>query len=318
MQDFIFSVNATIPIFIVIMMGYILKQRKILTEEFANVANKLVFEICLPLLLFRDLASTDILSDFDWKFVVYCMAVTTISFFGIWGFAKLFLKDKGIIGAFVQASFRGSAAVLGIAFIQNIYGDAGMAPLMIVGAVPLFNIYSVIVLTFEAEKQNNTGKENAKKAIINIGKNPIILGIAAGVVGSILNVYSSMPVILDKTINNIAILATPLALLSIGVGFEARNVLKKVKPTVIAVVIKLIVLVGIFLPIAITLGFRDQKLIAILIMLGAPSTPTCYIMAKNMGNDGVISSSIIVATTIISSITLTAWVYILKVTGMMG
>lgn len=318
MQDFIFSVNATIPIFIVIMMGYILKQRKILTEEFANVANKLVFEICLPLLLFRDLASTDILSDFDWKFVVYCMAVTTISFFGIWGFAKLFLKDKGIIGAFVQASFRGSAAVLGIAFIQNIYGDAGMAPLMIVGAVPLFNIYSVIVLTFEAEKQNNTGRENAKKAIINICKNPIILGIVAGVVGSILNVYSSMPVILDKTINNIAILATPLALLSIGVGFEARNVLKKVKPTVIAVVIKLIVLVGIFLPIAITLGFRDQKLIAILIMLGAPSTPTCYIMAKNMGNDGVISSSIIVATTIISSITLTAWIYILKVTGMMG
>lgn len=318
MQDFIFSVNATIPIFIVIMMGYILKQRKILTEEFANVANKLVFEICLPLLLFRDLASTDILSDFDWKFVVYCMAVTTISFFGIWGFAKLFLKDKGIIGAFVQASFRGSAAVLGIAFIQNIYGDAGMAPLMIVGAVPLFNIYSVIVLTFEAEKQNNTGRENAKKAIINICKNPIILGIVAGVVGSILNVYSSMPVILDKTINNIAILATPLALLSIGVGFEARNVLKKVKPTVIAVVIKLIVLVGIFIPIAITLGFRDQKLIAILIMLGAPSTPTCYIMAKNMGNDGVISSSIIVATTIISSITLTAWIYILKVTGMMG
>lgn len=316
MQNFMFSINATIPIFIVIIIGYILKERKILNNEFADVANKLVFQICLPVLLFRDLASTDIIGTFDLKFVLFCMIATTISFFGIWGLARIFLKDKSIIGAFVQASFRGSAAVLGIAFIQNIYGDAGMAPLMIVGAVPLFNIYSVIVLTFEGMEQTGSGKANARKAIMNICKNPIILGILIGIAGSVCNVYAHIPPILDKTINNIAVLATPLALLSIGVAFEGRKALTKIKPTIAATILKLVALTVIFLPIAIGLGFRDQKLIALLVMLGAPSTPTCYIMAKNMKNDGVISSSIIVTTTIVSSVTLTGWIYILKATGM--
>lgn len=316
MQNFLFSINATMPVFSVMIIGYILKCRKILSEQFNLEINKLVFQVCMPVLLFRDLASTDIIGEFDMKFIVFCMAATTISFCAIWGMARVFIKDKQIIGAFVQASFRGSAAVLGIAFTQNIYGNAGMAPLMIIGAVPLFNIYSIIVLTFEGVGQKQQGKENVKKALINICKNPIILGIIAGILGSVFRVYDYMPSILDKTINSIASITTPLALLTIGVGFDGRKALTKLKPTFAATFLKLVLLSSIFLPIAVAMGFRNEKLIALLIMLGAPSTPTCYIMAKGMKHDETISLCIIVVTTILSSITLTAWIYILKITGM--
>ena len=72
----------------------------------------------------------------------------------------------------------------------------------------------------------------------------------------------------------------------------------------------------IFFPFAITFGFRGSELVAILIMLGSPTTVTCYIMAKNMGNDEVLSSSIVVMATLLSSVTLTGWIFVLKVMGL--
>ena len=102
-------------------------------------------------------------------------------------------------GAFVQASFRSSAAVMGLAFIQNMYGSSAMGPLMIVSAVPLYNIFSVIVLTFEgAHSGEGDPKQKVKDACINIAKNPIILGILAGLVVGLLGI--DFPVIVDKTV----------------------------------------------------------------------------------------------------------------------
>ena len=314
MDNFIFSINATVPIFLVIVIGYLLKQCNILDDHFATVANRFNFKITLPVLLFKDLASADILGNFDGTYVVFCMVVTSICFWSIWGLAKLLMKDKTIVGAFVQASFRGSAAVLGIAFIQNMYGTSGMAPLMILGAVPLYNIYSVVVLTFESEHKGDGSQ--IKTALINIVKNPIIIAIVLGLLGSVLHVFEFMPQIFTKTVNSIASLATPLALITIGVGFEGRRALAKIKPTLVASFIKLILLPMIFLPIAEYMGFREQKMIALLIMLGAPTTVSAYIMAKNMDNDGVLTSSIVVVTTLLSSITMTWWIYYLRTRGL--
>jgi predicted permease len=224
------------------------------------------------------------------------------------------MKDNTMKGSFIQGSFRGSAAILGIAFIQNMYSNAGMGPLMIVAAVPLYNIFSVIVLTFKAKSATSgMSRHNIKKACINILKNPIIIGIVLGLPFSILNI--TFPPILDKTISSVAQTATPTALITIGAGFEGRKAIKKIKPTVISTFIKLILQAVLFLPVAIWMGFRNQELIAILIMLASPSTVSCYIMAKNMDNDEVLSSSIIVLTTVLSSVTLTAWIFILRWMG---
>ncbi len=318
MNNLLFSLNATLPVFLMMVLGYILNHLKILSPEFVRNSNTLNFKVTLPVLLFLDISSANIRSTWDTSYVLFCALSTTISFFAIWGLTKLFSKDKSITGAFVQASFRSSAAVLGVAFIQNMYGNAGMAPLMIIGTVPLFNIYSVIVLTFEANSQQMKAgrKEKLKAAFLNIAKNPIILGILAGIAFSLLPIH--LPSIIDKTLSNIAALATPLALLALGAGFEGRKALAKINPTLAASAIKLILLPAIFIPIACLLGFRDEKLVALLIMLASPTTVSCYIMAESMDNDGVLTSSVIVATTFLGAFTLTAWIFLLRVMNLIA
>ena len=315
MADFIFSLNATLPIFLIMVLGWFLMRIGLFNKEFNKVADKYVFKVALPVLLFKDIATADIRSDFNLTFVLFCMITTTIMFLAIWGLSYIFIKDKTQVGAFAQASARGSAAVLGIAFINNIYGNSGMAPLMIVSAVPLYNILSVIILTFSADMGKGVNKgENIRKACLNVIKNPIIIGIFLGLPFSIFGI--SIPQIPLKAVTSIAQTATPIALLVVGAGFEGAKAIKKIKLTAIATFIKLVFLPLIFFPFAIAFGFRGSELVAILIMLGSPTTVTCYIMAKNMGNDEVLSSSIVVMATLLSSVTLTGWIFVLKVMGL--
>ena len=110
-------------------------------------------------------------------------------------------------------------------------------------------------------------------------------------------------------------MASPLALIAIGAGFEGKKALGKLKPAVVATLIKLVGLASVFLPVAVWLGFRDQKLLALIIMLGSPTTPTAYIMAKNMHGDDMLSSSVIVLTTLLSAVTLTVWIFLMRYLG---
>lgn len=311
MDSFIYSLNATVPVFLVMIIGNFLHRIGMIDKHFSNIADKFVFKVCLPCMLFSSLSTTNIRKHFDGAFIGFCFLTTLISVISIWVLAKLLLKDKTMVGSFVQCSYRSSAAILGIAFIQNIYGTAQMAPLMIIGSVPLYNIFAVIILTLESNSaQKQDTKLRIKTACIGILKNPIIIGIFLGLVASFFNV--SLPHMLDKTIQNLSVMASPLALISIGASFEGRKAIAKIKPTLAASFIKLAGLAAIFLPIAIYLGFRDQKLIAIIIMLASPCTPTSYIMAKNLDNDATLASSIVVMTTLLSSLTLTGWIFLTR------
>lgn len=314
MSDFIFSINVTIPIFLVMVMGWVLRQTGMLNDNFVTVANKFNFKVTLPFLLFRDISGVNIWEAFDLRFVLYCAIVSSLCFWAIWGGVKLFLKDRTLRGAFVQASFRSSVAVMGMAFISNIYGTSAMGPLMIIGAVPLYNIYSVIVLTFEAEEEGTRNTGRIKEACVNILQNPIIISIFLGLAAALLQL--DFPVLVDKTVNSVAQMATPLALIGLGAGYEGRKALAKMKPTLWASAIKLILQPLIFVPVAAWMGFTGEKMIAILIMLAAPSTPSCYIMAKSMKNDGILTASIVVMTTLLAAFTLTGWIYILRRLGL--
>ena len=317
MENFIYSINVTFPIFLVMVIGYFLKQIGMINDNFVTVANRFNFKVTLPFMLFRDIAGVDIREVFDLKYVLFCALVSTACFWLIWGGVKLFLKDKSMRGAFVQASFRSSAAVMGLAFIQNIYGTSAMGPLMIVSAVPLYNIFSVIVLTFEANDSTGIDKKaKIRQAGINICKNPIILSILAGLIVGLLGIQ--FPTLVNKTVSNVAQMATPLALITIGAGFEGRKALAKIAPTMAASMIKLVLQPLVFLPVAAWMGFSGEKMIAILIMLASPTTPSCYIMAKSMNNDEVLTASVIVTTTLMAAFTLTGWIFLLKTLGYIG
>ena len=313
MDNLIFSLNATVPIFLMMLLGLLFRKIGWIDEVFASKMNKFVFLVPLPVLLFEDLATVDFAEVWDMKFVLFCFGATLISI--VIAAAVSFLwKDRSIQGEFIQASYRSSAALLGIAFIQNIYGDAGMAPLMIIGSVPLYNVMAVVVLSFFQPERKKLDRQvwiNTLKGIIT---NPIILGIIAGLLWSALRL--PIPSILEKTVSNIGAVATPMGLMAMGATFDIRKAFGKAKPAVAASVMKLVGFAALFLPLAVWLGFRREQLVAILIMLGSATTVSCYVMARNMGHEGVLTSSTVMLTTMCSAFTVTGWLYILRSLGL--
>lgn len=313
MENLIFSLNATIPIFLMMLLGMLFRKLGWMDEVFAAKMNKFVFLVPLPVLLFEQLATVDFSEVWDIKFILFCFVVTAISI-TISTLISLLWKDRSIKGEFIQATYRSSAALLGIAFIQNIYGTVGMAPLMIIGSVPLYNIMAVVVLSVFKPGNNSFDKALVKKTLKGIVTNPIIIGIVAGFVWSALKL--PMPLILHKTVSSIGATATPMGLMSMGATFEMKKATSKMKPTLVAVFMKLIGFCAIFLPVAAMLGFRNEQLIAILVMLGSATTVSSFVMARNMGHEGTLSSGVIMMTTLLSAFTLTMWLDVLRSFGL--
>ena len=313
MENLIFSLNATIPIFLMMLLGMLFRKLGWMDEVFAAKMNKFVFLVPLPVLLFEQLATVDFSEVWDIKFILFCFVVTAISI-TISTLISLLWKDRSIKGEFIQATYRSSAALLGIAFIQNICGTARMAPLMIIGSVPLYNIMAVVVLSVFKPGNNSFDKALVKKTLKGIATNPIIIGIVAGFVWSALKL--SMPSILHKTVSSIGATATPMGLMSMGATFEMKKATSKMKPTLVAVFMKLVGFCAVFLPVAAVLGFRNEELIAILVMLGSATTVSCFVMARNMGHEGTLSSGVIMMTTLLSAFTLTMWLDVLRSFGL--
>lgn len=312
MSNLIFSLNATLPLFLMMMLGYLLRRIGYVDARGTAQMNRLVFRVFLPALLFLDLAKEDFRAIWDGQMVLFCFVVTILSIL-IATMLSLIAKERGERGEIIQGAFRSGAATLGIAFILNIYDSATAVALMIIGSVPLYNVCAVIILSLTAGQKSGSRKELLRKTAYNLVTNPIILAIALGMFWSVLRL--PMPGILNKSVTYLGNVASPLALIVLGSEFEFRAASAKWKEIAVASFAKLILFCVVFLPFAVWLGFRDEKLVAILIMLGSGTTTSSFIMAKNMGHEGVISSSVVMITTLLMSFTMTFWLFLLRSKG---
>lgn len=313
MENLSFCLNATVPIFILMILGFFFMKTGIFTESFTKTMNSFVFKVTLPVLVFQDLSQEDFVAVWDGKYVLFCFLVTLLSITLAIGTSFL-LKDRSMQGEFAQAAYRSSAALLGIGFIQNIYGTSGMAPLMIIGTVPLYNVMAVFILSFLKPGRGKLDKKLLLDTLKGIVTNPIILGIVIGMVWSLLEI--PQPLIMEKAVKYVANLATPLGLMALGASFDYKKAFNALKPALCASGMKLILFCMLFLPFAVKMGFTHDKLVAILVMLGSPTTVSCFVMAKNMEHEGTLSSSTIMITTFFSAFTLTIWLYVLRVMGL--
>ena len=165
------------------LLGVFFRKVGLMDGRFVNQMNQFVFKAALPVLLFEDLAGSDFFHVWDTRFVLFCFGATLAEIL-LAGCVSLLLKDKNLRGEFIQSCYRSSAALLGIAFIKNIYGNAGMAPLMIIGSVPLYNTIAVLILSFTRPGQKNLSKGVLKDTLKGVCTNPIILGVLAGMIWS--------------------------------------------------------------------------------------------------------------------------------------
>ena len=154
----------------------------------------------------------------------------------------------------------------------------------------------------------------AKETVKGILTNPIILGIAGGMLLSVCHV--PQVTIVSKTVHNLTSLATPLGLMAMGGSFEGEKAIGQIRPALGATFLRLAGIAMIALPLAALSGLRNEQMVGALVVAGSSSAVSCFIMAKNMGHEGTLTSSVVMLTTLGSAFTMTAWLYVLRCFGL--
>ena len=312
----IFSLNATMPVFLLMALGIILRRIGVVDAAFASRLNMFVFCVALPVLLFRDISSVDLAQEWDARFVLDCALITLASIVFACA-ASVFVKSRATRGEFIQGAYRSSVAILGVALMQNIYGSSQAAAMMIIGVVPLYNAAAVAILAVCAD-DSRAKRKGARAMLLGVTRdivtNPIIVGIAAGLLWAALRL--PMPEAAGKAVDAIAGLATPLGLVAMGAMADFRRMREEAGASLGASVIKLFGLCAVFLPVCVALGYRGEELMALLFMLGSATTVSSFVMARNMGYEGAVSSAIVMITTLGSVFSLTVWIYLLRCLGL--
>ncbi len=316
MENLLFTLNAILPIILPILLGYGLKRLHFFSDIFLTEANKLVFKVLIPILLFSNLYLAD-LTQINWAFVGYA-ALAIIVLFLIGMIVVIFIPNRKQKGVVLQAAFRSNYAIIGIPLATALGGAVAGAEASVVAAVsvPLFNILAVVALSIYDHEEGQ--KISVKNILFKIVTNPLILGVFCGlVVCGITMGINSVPgndvvgflneylKFIPDTISTLGKMATPLALIVLGGKFEFKAVKALWRQITVAVALRLVIAPTLFLIIAYFLGFKGSTQFAILIALFAsPIAVSSAPMAAQMGQDEELAGQIVVWTSALSAFSL--------------
>jgi predicted permease len=310
MDNIIISLNVIIPLFIAIMLGYFIKRIGLIDKNTVKVMNNVTFNTFFPILVFSNVYNTSLEGNFDGKLMFFAIISILVIFISVCIIIPLIEQDNKRRGVLIQTIFRSNFILFALPITISLFGEksSGVASLLIAVVIPVFNFLAVVVLEiFRGEGIH------IKKIIKGIVTNPLILGCFAGMIGILLGI--KLPYILQKSVDDLSKVATPLALVILGASFKFDRIKKYKKQLIIGVVGRLILVPCIFMPIAVILGFRGVELTAIMVMLSAPTAVSSYTMAEQMEADGELAGQLVVLTSAISIITMFLWIFLIKQYG---
>ena len=324
LNDFLYAFNGVMPIFVVAFVGYILKQKNFLTDEFVKVADKLVFRVMLPCLLFTNVAYTNMssITKEDLTLMIFVVAAAFTLVIGLCIVVPLFVKDKAKCGAFIQGVFRSNVAFLGIPFAINLFGEQGgaLASMVLAVIVPAYNVYAVAVLCiFNPEKENDNISLGGqiKKILVGIIKNPLIIAIVLALPFGILGIGDKIPSFVEDSIAYFSKASTTLALITIGATFKISELRGRIALATVATIIKTVILPASFMTLThFAFGFSGVHLGVIMIVFGTPTAISSYIMAKNMHSDASLANQIVLLSTLCSMFTIFLFSFMLRRMGL--
>ncbi len=307
MENFVLSLEIVLPLFIVMAVGYACKQTKLITEESAKQMNGLAFRVFLPVLLCKNIYTSSLDSLKDPTVFIFAGVGIVLMFLALMFVIPCWEKDERKCGAIIQAAFRSNYAYFGIPLVQAIFpgGDTSVTSLLVVIVVPMFNVLAVVVL-----EVFRGGKANLTSIIKKILTNPLIIGSLAGLV--ILLTGIRIPTILQKPIDDLSKVASPLALFLLGASINFSKTGAHVKQLAMAVLGKLVVFPLIAVALGALMGMRGVELASLLIIFGAPTAVNSAVMAQQMGSDADLATEAVVFTTAFSALTVFLFVFVLK------
>ena len=312
LDDLLFSANVVVPIFLLIMLGYVLTRIKLWDAHFLKVANEVCFKCFLPVLLFHNVASANIFEVFNGKLIIYaCLCAC-----GLCGvlflIVPLFIKDKKRRGVMIQGTFRSNFLLFGVPLGLSIGGASGSVLAAVVAAfyVPVINMLSVISLYAFSDAEN----KSLKSALIGIIKNPLVIGGVSGLVFSLIRnrIGFEIPVMLDTTLVNIKSIATPFAFLILGGDLKFGNMLRNIKVSIFSVVGRIILIPAIMIPVSYLLGFDQLEMAILIAVFATPNAVSSYAMARNYEADHELAGEIITLSTLFSIFTIFVFITIAK------
>ena len=315
LTDLLFSANVIVPIFLLIMLGYVLTRLKVWDAHFLKIANNVCFKVLLPVLLFYNVASANIFEIFDGKLILY-VCLCAISICGLlFLIVPLFVKDNKRRGVMIQGTFRSNFLLFGVPLGLSIGGEKGAVLAAVVASfyVPVINMLSVISLYVFSDSEN----KNLKAALLGILKNPLIIGGVSGLLFSLFRNYVGfeIPTMLDTTLFNIKSTATPLAFLVLGGDLKFDNMLRNIKTSVCSVIGKIIVIPAVMLTASALLGFDKLSMAILVAVFATPNAVSSYAMARTYEADYELAGEIITLGTLFSIVTIFVFVTISKSLG---
>jgi len=328
----LFTINCIMPVILLMLLGYVLKQKGFFTPDFLKIGNKTVFYVWLPVLLYKNIADINDISEIRMDVILYVLASVFVLIFLGWIFSLL-IKDPKQKGVIHQCVFRSNFALIGVPLAELMGGNNGvvMAAVISLFSIPLFNVIAVIVLSvYKGGKVHIS----IKKLICDIYKNPLIRGVLLGIVVALLKhvIVSNggkNPLewegiaFINTTITYIARCATPLALLILGGQFDVKRLSGYKKPLAIGLIGRNIIapLIGVGTAAVLTLcgivDFGPDVFAALIALFGTPVAVASAIMADAMDNDGQLAGQLVVWTSLLSLFTLFAVIFIIRALGLL-
>ncbi len=298
MNPFILSLNVVLPVFFVMGAGIFLRHKKIIDKRFVDTSMQLVFRVCLPAMLFTKVSQNEALRATyteNIRLLVFVF-IGIVCIFFLSRAAAFFIKNRQSRGAFVQGSFRSNYVIIGYSILSQLFGDAivGKMALLVMMIIPVYNILAILALSQTEEKLSF---HSVKRLITAIVTNPLIIGIALGFLVLLLQI--KLPPILSDSIDMLGAIATPLGVLAIGASLDFSQ-LKAVKPSLLAVFLKLIFFPAIATALALQMGFSYMDTALIFIIFGSPTAISSFAMTAVLKGDSQLSANIIILSTALS------------------
>lgn len=314
MQLFIETITIVLPIFLVIGLGTLLKQLKLIDEPFLQHTNRLVYVVFLPILLFYKIGTADFSSFFSGSLVIGSSLVILSGFVLTYAYSGWRQYPAPLRGSFCQGAFRGNLAYIGLAICLNAYGEDGLtkAGILMGFLVPVLNLLAILALLLP---HHGRGSEKSPNLIIQTILNPLIIASFLGVIWSYWNL--PIPLIIERSLNITMGLALPLALLAIGGGFSLARLKGDLKLAGLATTVKLVLLPLLALLLLIPMGVTGSDLGIGILIAGTPAATATYIMAQQMKGDAELAGSIVMLSTLASAFSYTVILLMFKSNGLL-
>lgn len=305
---FAFAFSVTAPIFLMVLLGVVLKRGRVIDDAFIATASKLIYLIGLPTLLFISSATSDFSQMADVRLLVAFGVMTLVVFFLAQATAHWHVQEKRDVGVFVQGAFRGNLVILGLAFCANAYGARGVAiaALPVAMTVVLYNFLSVYTLNRSLESDNGFGK-----TLKGIVRNPLLIAIALGLVVNAVGL--PLPKLLLDSGGYLGQMVLPLALICIGGALSFTQLHTVDRVAAAASVLKLLASPMLACVIAIGLGVRGENLAILFLLAASPTATVSFAMVQAIGGNANLAANIIVQTTLVSLLTVTLGLWLLQV-----